>query len=130
MGRIGKNREENVLDVQLNDSRMEEVDCYRYLGVDISSNSRMNEEVSHRIGEARKASGALQRLWKNRRMSVQAKVGMYKGIAEPSLLYACETWVTNVCERIDQGMLRWFEHVERTGEEQLVRKCMNPMSGE
>merc|ERR1712002_641761 len=28
--RIGKNREENVLDVQLNDSRMEEVNCYRY----------------------------------------------------------------------------------------------------
>ena len=59
--RIGKNREENVLDVQLNDSRME-VDCYRYLGVDVSSDGRMNEEMSHKIGEARKASGALQRL--------------------------------------------------------------------
>merc|ERR1712002_28541 len=64
-----------------------------------SSQSRINEEVSHRIGEARKASRALQRLCKNRRMSVQAKVGMYKGIVEPSLLYTCETWVTNVPER-------------------------------
>merc|ERR1712002_1365085 len=96
---IGKNREENLLDVQLNDSRMEEVNYYRYLGVDISSDGRMNEEVNHRIGEARQASGALQRLWKNRCMSVQAKVGMYKGIVKPSLLYACETWVTNVHER-------------------------------
>merc|ERR1712002_206763 len=161
--RIEKNREENVLDVQLNDSRMEEVDCYRYLGVDILSDGRMNEELSHRIGEARKASGPMQRLWKNRRMSVQAKVGMYKGIVEPSLLYACETWVMNVrerkkveavemsclrsicgvrrtdrvrngevrrrCgknvgvgERMDQGVLRWFGHVERMGEERLVRK--------
>merc|ERR1712002_946177 len=51
--RIGKNREENLLDVQMNDSRVEEVDCYRYLALDISCDGRMNEEVSHRRGEAR-----------------------------------------------------------------------------
>ena len=66
---------------------------------DILCDGRVNEEVSHRIGETRKTSGVLQRLWKNRHMSVQAKVGMYKGIVEPSLLYACETWVMNVHER-------------------------------
>ena len=52
--RIGKNREENVLDVQLNDSRMEEVDCYRYLGVDffqtllgsLASSSDMPQELN------------------------------------------------------------------------------------
>ena len=62
---------------------MEEVECYRYLGVDVSSDGRMNEEVRHRIGEARKVSGALQKLWKNRRISREAKVGMYEGIVEP-----------------------------------------------
>ena len=60
--RIGKNREENELNVKLNDRRMEEVESYRYLGVDVSSDGRMNEEVSHRIGEARKVAGALQEL--------------------------------------------------------------------
>ena len=83
--RIGKIREGNILDIQLNNARMEEVDCYRYLGVDVSSDGRMNEEISHRMGEARKASGALQRLWKNRRMSVQAKVGMYEEIVESAI---------------------------------------------
>ena len=62
--RIGKNREENVLDIQLHDCRMKEVDCYR-LDVDKSSDGRMYEEVSHRIGEVRKASGPLQTLWRN-----------------------------------------------------------------
>ena len=89
--RICKNREGNALDIQLNNVRMDEVDCYRYFGVDVSSDVKMNEELNHRMGEARKASGALQRLWKNRRMSVQAKAGMYEGIVEPSLLYTCET---------------------------------------
>ena len=72
--RIGKNREEYEMNIRLNNSRMEEVESYRYLGVDVSSDGRMSEEVGHRIGEARKASGALQKLWKNRRMSREAKV--------------------------------------------------------
>ena len=161
--RIGKNREENEMNIRLNNSRMEEVESYRYLGVDVSSDGRMSEEVGHRIGEARKASGALQKLWKNRRMSREAKVGMYEGIVEPSLLYGCEAWVMNVrerrkveavemsclrnicgvrrvdrisnveirrrCgknvgvgERMDRGVLRWFGHVERMGEERLARR--------
>ena len=89
---------------------------------------------------------------------MQAKGGIYEGIVEPSLLYACETWVTNVherkkveavemsclrsicrvrridrdqnvevrrrCgknvgfgERMDQGVLRCFQHIERMEEE-------------
>ena len=72
--RIGKNRDENEMNISLNNSRMEEVECYRYLGVDVSSDGRMNEEVRHRIGEARKVSGALQKLWKNRRISREATV--------------------------------------------------------
>ncbi|MEL7302024.1 MAG: reverse transcriptase family protein, partial [Pseudomonadota bacterium] len=161
--RIGKNRTENEMNISLNNNRMEEVECYRYLGVDIAHDGRMNDEVSHRIGEARKVSGALQKLWKNRRMSMEAKVGMYEGIIEPTLLYGCEAWVLNVherrkveavemsclrsicgvrridripnveirrrCgksvgvgERMDQGVLRWFGHVERMGEERLVRR--------
>jgi len=56
----------------------------------------MNEEVSHSIGEARMVSGALQKLWKNLNMSMEAKVGMYEGIVEPTLLYGCEAWTLNV----------------------------------
>ena len=46
----------------------------------------MNEEVRHRIGEGRKSAGALNDLWKKRHVSREAKVGMYEGIVEPSLL--------------------------------------------
>ena len=161
--RVGKDREEIGLNVSMNDIRMEEVESYRYLGVDISADGRMVEEVSHRIGEARKVSGALQKLWKKRHIAQQAKIGMYEGIVEPSLMYGCEAWVLNVRERrkvesvesdslrricgvgrldrvpnveirrrcnrgvnvgekIDGGVLRWFGHIERMGEERLVRK--------
>ena len=91
--RIGKNEEENEVNVSLNGRRMEEVEKYRYLGVDISNGSGMDETVNHRIGEARKAWGALKDVWKKRHISREAKVGMYEGIIELSLLYGCETWV-------------------------------------
>ena len=53
--KIGKNGEENGVDISLNDRRMEEVKTYRYLGVNMSSDGRMGEEVNHRITEAKKA---------------------------------------------------------------------------
>ena len=64
--------------ISLNNSRMEEVECYRYLGVDVSSDDRTNEEVRQRIGEARKVSGTLQKVWKNRRKSKGGKSGNIK----------------------------------------------------
>ena len=97
--KIGKNVEENEMNVHLNDRRMDEVDTYRYLGVDISNDSGMSEEVNHRIGEARKACGALKDLWKKRHISREAKVGMYEGIIEPSLLYGSEAWTLKLNER-------------------------------
>lgn len=43
-------------------------------GVNISLNGRRNEEVRHRIEDARKVSGALQKLWKKRQKTEKAKV--------------------------------------------------------
>merc|ERR1712002_1337670 len=102
-------------------------------------------------------------VWRKRHISREAKVGMYEGIIEPSLLYGCETWALNkkdrkrmeavemnclrnicgrrridmvpnvrireicgknvgVSERMDQGILRWFGHVERIRNERLVKR--------
>ena len=86
---MGKNAEANGVNISLNDRRMEEVETYRYLGVDISSDGGMGEEVNHRITEAKIAWGALKGLWKRRHISREAKIGMYEGMIEPSLLYGC-----------------------------------------
>ena len=41
--KIGKNLEQNEMNVHLNNKRMDEVDTYRYLGVDISNDGGMSE---------------------------------------------------------------------------------------
>ena len=117
--------------------------------------------MNHRITEAKKAWGALKDM-ENEALSREAKVGMYEGIIEPSLLYGCEMWPMNVHERkrmeavemtclrnicglrridrvlnveirircgknvsvsqrIDQGVLKWFGHVETMGDERMAK---------
>ena len=48
------------MNIRLHDKRTEEVETYRYLGVDISSDGGMGEEVNHRITEVKKAWRALK----------------------------------------------------------------------
>ena len=53
--KVGNNGEENRVYISLNDRRMEEVETYKNLGVDISSDGGMGEEVNNGIIEAKKA---------------------------------------------------------------------------
>ena len=50
MSKIG---DQNELNISLDGRRMEEVNAYRYLGVDVTNDGKMNEEVNHRTGEAK-----------------------------------------------------------------------------
>ena len=71
--KTGKNGAANGVDISLNDRRMEEVETFRYLGVDLSSDSGMSEEMNHRITKAKKSWGALKDVWQKRRISQRQK---------------------------------------------------------
>ena len=161
--RISGKENEFDVNVDMNGENLEAVEAYKYLGVNVTCDGKLKEEINHRIIEARKAAGALQGIWKKRALSTEAKVGMYEAIVEPSLLYGSEVWVLNVherkrvqavemncmrnicgvrriervrneeirrrcgknvgvCEKVEQNVLRWFGHVERMGDERLVKR--------
>ena len=84
------------MSISMDDANMEVVDSYRYLGVNVSIDGKTNEEVNNRIGEARKATGPLQKVWKNRKLLQEANVGMLEAIVEQNFLYGNEEWVLNV----------------------------------
>ena len=46
--------------------RTEEVYTYKHQGVDVMIDGKVNEEVNHRIGEAKQMLGGLQKLGKKR----------------------------------------------------------------
>lgn len=65
---------------------------YKPISHSIHSNGGMSDEVDQRIAKSKKAWGALEVLWSKRDISTEAKVQMFEGIIESSLLYGCEVW--------------------------------------
>ena len=50
--KVSKTGDQIELNISLDGRIMEEVNAYRYLGVDVTNDGKMNEEVNHKIGEA------------------------------------------------------------------------------
>jgi hypothetical protein len=70
-------RRENVDDIgiTLDGIRMEEVDCFRYLGVDIGRDGGIKSDMKHRETEGEKVSCVLRKMWKGEGLSRDAKRG-------------------------------------------------------
>ena len=83
------------VDVVLNGEKMEQVECFRYLGTDLHESGRMDAEIGHRVREGEKIGGALRAVWRNKRMSMDAVKGLYKVVVVPTVMYGSEAWVLN-----------------------------------
>jgi hypothetical protein len=55
---------------------MKEVDCFKYLGVDIDRDGRIKSEIRFRVSEGEKVNGVLKKIWK---------------------VYACQRMLREVC---------------------------------
>ena len=55
---------------------MKELDCFRYLSLDLSSDGEMEAKWMHRLVEGRRVAGALKKVRKKRPVTIQAKMGM------------------------------------------------------
>ena len=83
------------MNVQLNGGKMEELKCSWYIGVDRSSDGGIEVEWKHRVCGGRNVTGALQNVWKWRKVTTASKMGKYNGIIAPSVLYGSEAWGIN-----------------------------------
>ena len=92
--KVGKERGQCC--VEVGDRRLESVEVVKYLGVMISGDGRMEEEVRSRIGKAARVIGALNEpVWKRKELSRRTKLKVYNAIVVPTLMYGSETWVLN-----------------------------------
>lgn len=88
----------------IEDRVIEQVMVYNYLGVDICSARDLNKEVQKQSTKSAIVSGCLRDvIWRNRYMSVENKVRIYKSIVRPILTYASES-------RTDEGRTRVCTH--------------------
>ena len=71
---------------------IEKVECFVYLGSEITINNDISGEINRRIGSATRAFYALNQLFKSRLLSRKLKLRLYTTVVLPVLTYGAETW--------------------------------------
>lgn len=78
--------------VSLNEELLEEMGCFRYLGMNVGGIGRMENKLPHRLGGV-KVFDVLKTYGKGRMLVLRKKLVCMK------VLYGCKTWMLNTQER-------------------------------
>ena len=76
----------------LNGEPLEEVDCFKYLELQVAADGGCVKDVVHRMNEGYRAWGALKSVLSNRGLGIKAKKCLYVGVIVPTALYRAEAW--------------------------------------
>ena len=78
--------------VNIDGMEVEVVETFKYLGMTVGKDGKMNEEINQRIGAANRCLFSLISLLKKRSISRNTKMKVYNTIIRPILIYGCESW--------------------------------------
>ncbi len=98
--------------IKVDNTTLEYVDHFPYLGSIISSKADIDSEVNHRLSCASGAYARLRRrVFDDRDLSAQTKLLVYRAVILPTLLYGAESWTTysrhlRAMEQYHQRLLR------------------------
>ncbi len=81
--------------IKVDNTTLEYVDHFPYLGSIISSKADIDSEVNHRLSCASGAYAKLRRrVFDDRDLSAQTKLLVHRAVILPTLLYGAESWTT------------------------------------
>ena len=82
--------------ITVNGTRLDVVDIFVYLGSTISRDGSLEAELLSRISKSAIAFGKLEkRVWADRDITINTKIGVYRTCVLTVLLYSAETWTTH-----------------------------------
>ena len=85
--------QDSSTDLSIEDSSIKKVECFRYLGSNMSSNCCLDDEINYRICKGTSAFGRLNSMvFKNHNLKIQTKISVYNAVVVSALLYGSETW--------------------------------------
>ena len=95
-------------------TKLNNVECFTYLGSTLISTGSMDREVSNRLAKAGASFGRLwTRVWRERGIKLPTKLAVYRAVVMTSLLYGCETWALyrKQLKTLDQFHLRCLRKI-------------------
>jgi hypothetical protein len=93
--------------VKIDNSSIERVEEFRYLGTKLTDQNSIQEEIKFRFILGNACYHLVQNLLFSRLLSKNLKVKIYRTIILPVVLYGCEIWSLTLLE---ERRLRVFEH--------------------
>jgi hypothetical protein len=79
-------------DIQIGNTSFENVSQFKYLGMTVTDQNLIQEEIKRRLNSGNACYHLVQNLLFSRLLSKYLKVRIYKTIILPVVLYGCETW--------------------------------------
>jgi len=86
--------ENRTIDITVDGNSAKQVTQFTYLGGKITSDGKINKEISVRIEKASGAFNQLNKIWKNKNISINNKVRIDIAAVLTILTYGCEIWNT------------------------------------
>ena len=128
--------ENRTVDITIDGTTVEQVTEFTYLGATVTSDGRLDRELTLRIGKATGAFNQLNNIWKNKNIGLKTKMRVYRAAVTTILTYGCEVWNTTITqerrlEAFHQYCLRrilkvrFFHRVKN--EEILDRASISPL---
>ena len=88
--------------INLDGEIVEAVNHFCYLGSEVMSSGRLDEESRNRIGRASATFGQFFKIWRSK-ISLKTRLRIYNAVVISTLLYGSETWVQNRKRTATQG---------------------------
>jgi len=106
--------------VKIDNSSIERVEEFKYLGTTLTNQNYIQEEIKSRLKLGNACYYLVLNLLSSRLLSKNLKIKMYRTIILPVVLYGCETWSLTLRE---ERRLRVFEN-------RVLRRVFGPMRDE
>ena len=99
-------RHTSSINIMYNGAPLEQVKQFIYLGASFNEKGDTIKEVKRRIAIAKRASGDLHRIWRNRELPIPLKRKLVQLMIWPIMSYGSETWIYL---KSVQNMIKVFE---------------------
>lgn len=115
-------RHTRKMKISLNGRRITAAKDIRLLGVRFQENARFIKHVNQRLDKARRAKHHVDRLLRNRFISIRTKTGIYKAYIRPVITYGAPVWCKQPfisshqmerLRRFERGCLRSTANIRR-----------------
>ena len=98
---FSRGKVKNVKILYMDDTPIERVDTFTYLGVKLKYNNTFQTAIKHNVEKAKKALFKLEMTWLKVDVSIPTKIHLFDHTIMPILLYGCEIWGYDDIEQIE-----------------------------